>query len=127
VRRDTRVRIATEVSTGTPSTPVLAGTFEWDSGGLLGGPDELSGTPKNLFGLPNGQRLPAYARVDAGVRRDWHVSFAGRDATLSTYLNMQNVFNRRNVFGLLETPLGDARSNLFSPGRSLTFGLEWGF
>jgi hypothetical protein len=46
-----------------------------------------------VLGQRNGERYPVYHRLDAGVRR----TFVKGWGTLTPYLDVLNIYNRRNV------------------------------
>jgi hypothetical protein len=53
-----------------------------------------SGGDETVSGPRNGERFPLYWRLDLSAER----RFDDRGATLKPYLNIVNVFNRKNVF-----------------------------
>ena len=87
------------VSTGVPYTRAL-GSFAYYSpryvsgGGLeWTGVGESDGGYAVVLGERNGARYPAYHRLDVSARRTFEKSWG----TLTPYLNLLNVYNRRNV------------------------------
>lgn len=68
--------------TGWPTTPVFAGTDE-------------DGGPIPVLGKLNSERLPSYHRMDLRASRDWQL----RSSRLTFFVDLQNVYNRRNVGG----------------------------
>jgi hypothetical protein len=87
---------------------------------------ELAGTPINLPGDINSARLPGYARVDLGVRRDWHLPGVGRGSVLTTALSLTNALDRANILGLVARPDGGLRTIRGVP-RNLQFEVGWRF
>ncbi|MGH7553924.1 MAG: hypothetical protein ACREMQ_12955, partial [Longimicrobiales bacterium] len=82
---------------GLPFTRPLAGfsTFRYHLidrriGSDTPGDDDPVGV---MLGPRNAERYPAYHRLDLSFRRTWHKSWG----TLTPYLDMVNVYNRRNV------------------------------
>jgi hypothetical protein len=85
--------------TGTPYTPIVAQivrrtynpvTNQWDGTSITGEPDAVGGAR-------NSERFPSFQRLDLSVRR----SFQRGRALLSPYLQIVNVYNRKNVFTYL--------------------------
>lgn len=123
----TRVRAAFRAVAGRPTSPLASG-FRWEPFDPYTGEIEFGGTPIRLSEELNRERLPAYVRLDAGVRRTWRPSIAGRQGSLVTWLDVRNVLGRRNVLALLEQqddlvgwyqiPLTDT---------SLAVGVQWAF
>ena len=96
--------------TGTPYTPIVgqlvrrtynAVTNQWDGTSITGQPDAIGGAR-------NSARFPSFQRLDLSVARPYR---RGR-TTWSPYLQIVNVYNRKNVF----TYLFDYESN--PPSRS---------
>jgi hypothetical protein len=73
-----RVRYAT----GVPRTPVIGTYF-----------DARTDLYQPIFGEHNGERLPAFAEVDARVAKRFRI----RDYKGEVYLDLQNVTNRENA------------------------------
>lgn len=69
--------------TGSPYTPVLGGVMDYDAGvyAPLDSPAKYS------------DRLPAFSQLDVRIDKTWQ--FSGWK--LSTYLDVQNVYNRKNT------------------------------
>jgi hypothetical protein len=83
------------VATGTPYTgwAGIMNRYRYDPvRNVWGGP--RSGGYETVRGPRNGERLPFYWRLDLSAER----RFAVGGATLKPYLNIVNVFNRKNVF-----------------------------
>jgi hypothetical protein len=120
--RDTRVQLRFRGGARQPASVVEPG-FEYRPVEASG---ELAGTPINLPGQVNPSRLPAYARLDLGFRRDWHLPVVGRGTSLTTALSLTNVLDRTNVLGLIAQPDGGLRA-IRGPGRALRFEVGWRF
>ena len=83
------------VATGTPYTgwAGIMNRYRYDPvRNVWGGP--RSGGYETVRGPRNGERLPFYWRLDLSAERRFDVG----GATLKPYLNIVNVFNRKNVF-----------------------------
>ncbi len=109
------------------STSPLAGGFDWRVFDHLTGEVEFSGTPIRAPGDLNADRLPTYLRLDLGVRRQWRLEGRGPDGTITTWLDVVNVLDHRNVLGKQLVPTGDATRQLVLLPRSFLFGVEWRF
>ncbi|MBA2564042.1 MAG: TonB-dependent receptor, partial [Gemmatimonadetes bacterium] len=110
-------------SAGSPTTPVT-GSFGWEPLDLMG-EGEIEGSPQRTEGPLNGERLPAYRRLDLGLRQEWSPSWLRDGAALAARLDVLNVLDRENVVGYGLDPDTGVRRALTLLGRSLTFGLEW--
>jgi len=122
VQRDTRLLLRFRGGAHDPASVAEAG-FEWQPGGDAG---ELAGTPVNLPGAINAERLPAYARLDLGFRRDWHFPGVGRGAVLTTGVAVANALDQANVLGLVATEQGGVRGLRGLP-RTLQLEVGWRF
>jgi hypothetical protein len=104
------------------SASLLADDFVWAPGDPL---QDLAGSPQRIVGALDGVRLPAYVRVDFGVRREWQPVVFGRRAQLATTLNLVNVLNRANAFGLVGAAAAGGPRPLAQAERSVSVALEW--
>ncbi len=110
--------------TGWPTT-VVSGRIEEDDEG------ELEVVP--TFGPINGERLPAYHRLDLRASREWHL----RKGNLTFFLEVQNVYDRLNVAGFdvdeFELKINDDGEveveAVFDPWGGIlpSFGITWDF
>jgi hypothetical protein len=106
----------------------LPGAFEWEACNLLDAGCEFAGSPHYGRETPGAARLPAYVRVDAGLRKHWHLEVAGRDATLALFGTVTNVFARRNVLTFSrDAATGAAVPVEMRPLAPLVLGLDWRF
>jgi hypothetical protein len=121
-QRDTRVLLRFRGGAHDPASVAEAG-FEWQPGADAG---ELAGTPVNLPGAVNAERLPAYARLDLGFRRDWHFPGVGRGTVLTTGIALANALDQRNILGLVATEQGGLRG-LRGLARTLELEVGWRF
>ena len=85
--------------TGTPYTRALGSFAYYSPRYVSGGGLEWSGVGESdggyavVLGDRNGARYPAYHRLDVSARRSFEKSWG----TLTPYLNLLNVYNRKNV------------------------------
>jgi hypothetical protein len=121
----TSIRLGAAGALGRRATSV-AGGFEWESCNLLDQGCEFGGSPTTAGSL-GGARLPAYARVDLGVRKHWHLSLAGRDAVVALFGTLTNVLDRKNVLTYARTPDGHLVPIEMRPLAPLVVGLDWQF
>jgi TonB-dependent receptor-like protein/carboxypeptidase family protein len=104
------------------SASLLADDFVWAPGDPL---QELAGSPQRIVGALDGASLPAYVRVDLGVRREWRPVVFGRRAQLAATLNLVNALNRTNAFGLVGAASAGGPRPLLQVERSVSCALEW--
>ncbi len=72
--------------------------------------------------------MPAYVRVDIGVRKHWHWRALGRDGVIAVFTTLSNVFRRENVLGYVTDPdTGEVTALPMRPLSLLTAGLDWRF
>jgi hypothetical protein len=119
---DTRLQLRFRGGARQPASVVEPG-FEYQAVEESG---ELAGTPINLPGQVNPARLPDYARLDLGLRRDWRLPVIGRGTSLTTALSLTNVLDRTNVLGLVARPDGGLQA-IRGAGRALRFEVGWRF
>jgi hypothetical protein len=122
----TAVRTAFRAAAGRP-TSGLQGGFQWEPFDPFTGEIEVGGTPIRRDGELNREKLPAYARLDLGVRRAWHVSLLGIEGELVTWLDVLNLLGRRNVVALTERPGLGGWEALRLSDTSVAFGAYWRF
>ncbi|MEW5931210.1 MAG: TonB-dependent receptor [Gemmatimonadota bacterium] len=120
------------MASGQPYTPVVGVVkryaFDPDDG-TLQGYEQLA----PVMGEHNSARLPGYARLDLGLRREYRRRWFGRSTTVTPYLQVLNVLNTRNVlFAMPDEFDGDGGPGMrvsYAPQLPVfpTFGLEWRF
>ncbi|UCC73883.1 MAG: TonB-dependent receptor [Gemmatimonadota bacterium] len=121
------VRSALRAEFGRPTT-LVEGAFEWEACSIIDGGCEVEGSPQEVAGPLGGSRLPAYARVDIGVRKHWHWRLRGRDGVLTGFITLSNVLGRRNLLAYTIDPATGELARLpMRPFSPLTVGLEWSF
>jgi hypothetical protein len=119
----TSIRLGTAGALGRRATAVSGG-FEWEACNLLDEGCEFGGTP-GTAGSPGGENLPAYFRVDLGVRKHWHVTLGRRDAIVALFGTLTNVLDRRNVLSYSRAPDGALTPIEMRPLAPLVVGLDW--
>jgi hypothetical protein len=124
--RGTSLTSDVQLAAGQPTSP-LDGGFDWEIFDQLTGEVEFRGTPSRVQGTLNGERLPPYARLDLGLRREWRVGGRVPDGALTTYLEVLNVLDHENVLGRQVSSSGGPARPLVLMPRSLLFGVEWRF
>ncbi|MBA3260859.1 MAG: TonB-dependent receptor [Gemmatimonadales bacterium] len=121
------VRAGATAATGRRTT-TAAGGLEWEACNLLDQGCEFTGSP-SYDGEPLGSTaLPAYLRLDLGVRKHWHFHFVGRDATVALFGTVTNLLNRKNVLTYVrDGDGGEPRPVEMRPLAPLLVGLDWQF
>ncbi|MGQ0703616.1 MAG: carboxypeptidase regulatory-like domain-containing protein [Gemmatimonadales bacterium] len=108
-------------------TTAIAGGFEWESCNLLDWGCQFAGTPLRS-GPIGATSVPAYVRVDLGVRKHWHWSLAGRDGELGVYATMTNILGRSNILTFVVDPATGSRTPVtMRPWSPLVAGMDWRF
>jgi len=121
------VRLGVESALGRRTTSVL-GPFEWEACNLLDLGCEFAGSPRDRAGALGATRLPAYVRVDLGVRMHWHVQAFGREGLLALFGTATNLTGRRNVLTIAVDPATGQRTEIeMRPRAPLVVGIDWRF
>jgi hypothetical protein len=104
----------------------LAGPFEWEACNLRDRGCEFAGSPVYDPQELARTRLPGYLRVDAGLRKHWHLHLAGRDATVALFGTLTNVFGQANVLAVARADAtGQPARIAMRPRAPLVVGLDW--
>jgi hypothetical protein len=120
------IRLAATGAVGRRATAVSNGV-EWESCNLLDGGCEFVGSPRT-DGALGGMRIPAYARVDLGLRKHWHVSLRDRELLVGAFGTVTNLFDRRNVLTYARTASNrEPIAVVMRPIAPLVVGLDWQF
>ncbi len=119
----TSIRLGAASALGRRATAVSGG-FEWEACNLLDEGCEFGGTP-GTAGAPGGVSLPAYFRMDLGVRKHWHLTLGRRDAIVALFGTLTNVLNRKNVLSYSRAPDGALTPIEMRPLAPLVVGLDW--
>ncbi len=105
----------------------VTGSFEWEACNLLDRGCEFSGNPQ-ATGYLGATRLPAYFRLDLGVRQHWHVNLGGKDVTVALFGTVTNLLGRNNVLTVATDPVTGRRTSIrMRPLSPLVIGLDWRF
>jgi hypothetical protein len=121
------IRLGAEAAWGRRTT-VASGEFEWEACNLLDRGCEFGGSPR-YWGEPlGGARLPAYFRLDLGVRQHWHLGVGGRDVSMAIFAAATNILERKNVLTYARNPAdGQVTPIEMRPRSPLVIGLDWRF
>ena len=123
----TSIRLGLTAALGRRATAIADG-FEWEATNILDRGSEFGGSPYYGGEPLSGTALPGYYRVDLGLRKEWHVGVAGRDATLALFGTATNLFGRRNYLTYARDPwTGEYAGVEMRPRAPLVVGLDWGF
>lgn len=121
------IRLGLSGAMGRRGTGVL-GAFEWESCNLLDQGCEFGGSPAHDTSRLGATRLPAYCRLDLGLRKHWHLEVARRDVELALFGTVTNLLGRRNVLAVVTDPATGERSEIeMRPLAPLVVGLDWRF
>jgi hypothetical protein len=120
------VRLGLKGSFGRQTTGVM-GDFEWEACNLLDRGCEFGGNPQ-ATGALGGTRLPAYIRLDLGVRKHWHLNLAGKDVLFAVYGTLTNLLGRTNILTYATDPTTGRRTPIeMRPRAPLVLGFDWRF
>jgi hypothetical protein len=73
-------------------------------------------------------RLPAYYRLDLGVRRQWNVRIGEREGRLAVFGTATNLLARKNVLTVSVDPATGERGEIeMMPPSPLVVGIDWRF
>jgi hypothetical protein len=121
------IRLGLTSAIGRRGTGVL-GAFEWESCNLLDQGCEFGGSPTHDTARLGATKLPAYFRLDLGLRKHWHLEVAGRDVELALFGTVTNLFGRRNVLAVATDPVTGRKTDIeMRPLAPLVVGLDWRF
>lgn len=116
------------IASGQPYTPAVGRSTRFVRDPVTGRYRPLY--PQMVLGGHNSERLPAYVRLDLGVRNETTRHWFGREVTLTPYFQVLNILGIENVVaGQPEfDPLAGGRL-VYVPGLPFlpTFGVEWRF
>lgn len=109
-------------------TTALVSPLEWESCNLLDRGCEFAGSPEHRTDALGRAALPAYVRIDLGVRKHWHVRIRGRAGTVALFGTVTNLFGRRNLLTVAPDPATGAPVGVeMRPRAPLVVGLDWRF
>jgi hypothetical protein len=71
-------------------------------------------------------RLPAYLRIDLGLRKHWHLRVGGQDWQIAVFAAVSNLLDRTNVSAVTVDPSTGQRTQIeMRPRSPLVIGIEW--
>lgn len=121
------VRIGFQSMMGRRTTAAL-GAFEWEACNLLDGGCEFAGSPSEWSEALGGTTLPAYYRLDLGVRKQWDMKLGGREGRLALFGTLTNLLAQMNVLTVAVDPSTGERSTVeMMPFSPLVVGIDWRF
>ncbi|MGH9260033.1 MAG: hypothetical protein ACRD08_09090, partial [Acidimicrobiales bacterium] len=121
------VRLGASSVLGRQATAV-GGPFEWEACNLLDRGCEFAGSPGSRPEALGATSMPAYLRVDLGLRKHWHVHLAGRDGQIAVFGTVTNLFGRRNLLSVAADPVTGERTGIeMRPRAPLVVGIDWRF
>jgi hypothetical protein len=109
------------LASGQPYTPVVGASER------SGHDSQDEGFAMQVLGEHNSARLPGYLRLDVGARRSYQRSWFGQAGTVTPYLSVLNVLNKRNV--LFAQRQAGGTELVYAPQLPIfpTVGVEWKF
>ena len=119
------VRVGAMVEAGRRTTAIPS-AFDWESCNLGDQGCEFGGSPHYCDEPLGATPLPAYARLDLGVRQHWHARVGGRDATIALFGTYSNLLGRENLLTYAYDPVTGQRTGIeLRPAALLVVGLDW--
>lgn len=104
----------------------LGDPLEWEACNLLDRGCEFAGSPRHRTDALGATSLPAYVRLDIGIRKHWHVRVAGRDGVVALFGTLTNVLGRSNVLTIAPDPTTGRPVGIeMRPRAPLVVGLDW--
>ena len=121
------IRLGASTQFGRRATTIADG-FEWEACNLVDKGCEFGGSPHYDGQALGGTRLPAYVRVDLGVRQRWHFEIGGREVDLAVFGTITNLLGRSNILTYARSP-GSSRpvGVEMRPRSPLVLGIDWRF
>lgn len=109
-------------------TTSVSGGLEWEACNLRDGGCEFGGSPNHGGQALGAAVLPAYLRVDLGVRKHWHLEMGTRDVVIEAFGTLTNILNRKNLLTYAADPSsGEPVRIEMRPRAPLVFGIDWRF
>ena len=107
-------------------TTMPGGTLEWEACNLLDQGCEFGGSPYYTGDSLGGTTLPAYLRIDLGIRKHWHVRLGSRDARVAVFATITNLLNRKNILTYVKDQSTGGRQPIeMRPLAPLVLGVDW--
>jgi hypothetical protein len=105
---------------------LMRGGFEWEACNLMDLGCEFAGSPDYRPDELGRLSLPAYLRVDMGIRKHWHVHVRGHSSLIAVHATLSNVLGRANVLGYALDPATNQPAAIHMiPFAPLVLGLDW--
>lgn len=121
------IRVGAAAAMGRRTTSVTDG-FEWEACNLLDKGCEFGGSPRQGGGSLGATALPAYFRVDLGVRKLWRLGIGGRAASFALFGTVTNILGRKNMLTYApDVSTGKPVGVEMRPLAPLVVGLDWDF
>ena len=121
------IRLGVTAAVGRRAT-AIAGGFEWEANNILDRGSEFAGSPDYSGEGLGATSLPTYYRLDLGVRKQWRIRAAGRDAAIALFGTATNVLGRKNILTYARDPsTGELTGIEMRPRAPLVVGIDWGF
>lgn len=121
------IRLGATAAMGRRATAIANG-FEWEANNILDRGSEFGGNPSYAGEALGGTALPAYFRLDLGVRKQWRIGVGGRDATIALFGTATNILGRKNVLTYAKDPSSGRVAGIeMRPRAPLVVGLDWAF
>ena len=106
----------------------VSGGLNSESCNLLDRGCEFAGSPNHTGQVLGGVALPAYFRVDLGLRKEWEIGAGGRAGTVALFGTLTNLLNRRNLLNYSrDAATGRLAGIDLRPRAPLVVGLDWQF
>lgn len=127
VSRTADVRLGVSSILGRRATAIF-GPFEWEACNLVDGGCEFAGGGSERAEPLGTTRLPAYVRVDLGIRKHWHLELLHRDFLVAAFGTATNLLGRKNVLTVAVDPSTGERMLIeMRPRSPLVVGIDWRF
>jgi hypothetical protein len=109
-------------------TTIATGDVEWEAFNLADLGSEFGGSPSIDGAVLGGTDLPAYGRIDLGVRKGWAIGGGPRRAEVALFGTFTNLLGRANVLTYAKNPsTGELVAIEMRPSTPLVVGLDWRF
>jgi hypothetical protein len=109
-------------------TTAALGSFEWEACNMRDGGCEFAGSPSEWAEALGGTGLPAYYRLDLGIRRQWDMRLGGRVGRVAVFGTATNLLSQKNVLTVSVDPSTGARAPIeMMPLSPLVVGIDWRF
>jgi hypothetical protein len=125
--RSLSVRVGATGIFGRRGTAV-SGDVTSESCNLLDRGCEFAGSPNHNGEALGGLALPAYFRIDFGLRKEWEFGVGSRAGTVALFGTLTNVFNRTNLLSYARHGATGRLTGInLRPRAPLVVGLDWTF